>query len=148
MQILIATLAHIPQIQIVRNAVTENTLSNPNLVPDSDVADYITNRGRGWVAVINNQVVGFAIADLISNNVWAIFIHPTHHKKGIGKQLHHTMLNWYFNNTNTTIWLGTTPNTRAEAFYRKAGWVAVGMHGGNEIKFEMTKSNWVVNCKL
>ena len=30
-----ATIADIPQIQIVRNAVTQNVLSNPALVPDS-----------------------------------------------------------------------------------------------------------------
>ena len=63
-------------------------------------------------------------------------------KKGIGKMLHDLMLDWYFSQTNTTVWLGTSPNTRAEGFYKKAGWVRVGHHGPDEIKFEMTYQNW------
>lgn len=34
--------ADIKQILIVRNSVTENTLSNPELVTDKDCLDYIT----------------------------------------------------------------------------------------------------------
>ena len=44
-----AQIADIPQIQIVRNAVTENTLSDPELVPDADVKDYIIWKGKGWI---------------------------------------------------------------------------------------------------
>ncbi|PTT75355.1 GNAT family N-acetyltransferase, partial [Chryseobacterium sp. HMWF001] len=32
--------------------------------------------------------------------------------------------------------------TRAEIFYRKSGWTENGVHGKNEIKFEMTYNNW------
>ena len=53
------------------------------------------------------------------------------------------MLNWFFEQTKNTVWLGTSPGTRAENFYRRAGWVEVGTHGKGEIKFEMTYSNWV-----
>lgn len=132
----------IPQIQIVRNTVTENTLSNPALVPDSDVEDYINRRGRGWVCEINEVIVGFAIVSVIDHNVWALFIQPGHDKKGIGRTLHDEMMNWYFSQTNKTIWLGTAPGTRAERFYRKAGWKETGSHGKGEIKFEMTFDNW------
>lgn len=38
-----ATIQDIKQIQLVRNSVKENTLSDPNLVPDRDVEDYILN---------------------------------------------------------------------------------------------------------
>ncbi len=131
----------IPQIQLVRNAVTENVLSNPNLVTDEDCREFLLERGKGWVCEINNQIVGFAIADLKENNIWALFIHPNHDKKGIGKQLHKLMLDWYFSQTKKTIWLGTTPGTRAEIFYQKQGWTTVGMHG-KEIKFEMTFEGW------
>ena len=56
--------------------------------------------------------------------------------------LHDIMLNWYFSITTTTLWLGTSPHTRAEQFYRKAGWIENGVHGKNEIKFEMTAKLW------
>ena len=137
-----AEIKDIPQIQVVRNLVKENQLSDPALVPDSDVQDYITRRGRGWVCEINGQIVGFAIADLVDNNIWALFIHPDFEKLGIGKKLHDEMMNWYFLQTDKTVWLGTSPKTRAELFYRKAGWKEVGVHGKGEIKFEMTKDEW------
>ena len=132
----------INQIQIVRNSVTENTLSNPNLVSDADCENYLMVRGKGWVCEINNQIVGFAIADLKDNNIWALFLHPKFEKKGIGQKLHKIMLDWYFKQTNNKVWLGTAFNTRAEQFYRTAGWIEVGTHGKKEIKFEMTYYNW------
>jgi GNAT superfamily N-acetyltransferase len=137
-----AEIKDIYQIQVVRNLVKENRLSDPALVPDSDVEDYITRRGKGWVCEIDGEVVGFAIADLVDNNIWALFIHPGFERIGIGKKLHDEMLNWYFSQTDKTVWLGTSPKTRAELFYRKAGWKEVGVHGKGEIKFEMTKDEW------
>ena len=137
-----AQIADIPKIQSVRNSVTENTLSNPDLVPDKDVEDYITNRGKGWVCEIDKTIVGFAIVSVTDNNVWALFIQPGYDKKGIGRKLHDDMLDWYFSHTSTTIWLGTSPGTRAEQFYRKAGWAETGAHGKGEIKFEMTAAQW------
>ena len=131
----------ISQIQIVRNAVTENTLSNPNLVTDDDCREFLFVRGKGWVCEIDNQIVGFSIVDLKENNIWALFVNPNHDKKGIGKQLHQLMLDWYFSQTKVTVWLGTAPGTRAEIFYKKQGWAIVGMHG-KETKFEMTFEDW------
>jgi len=52
------------------------------------------------------------------------------------------MLDWYFEQTKTNVWLGTSPRTKAEIFYRKAGWTEIGTHGNREIKFEMTYENW------
>jgi GNAT superfamily N-acetyltransferase len=132
----------IEQMQLVRNSVTENTLSNPDLITDKDYEAYITARGKGWVCEIDHQVAGFAIADLKDNNIWALFVHPAFEKRGIGRQLHNLMLDWYFTQTKTNLWLGTSPHTRAETFYRKSGWTEVGTHGKEEIKFEMTYDTW------
>ena len=137
-----AKIDDIKQMQIVRNAVKENTLSNPNLVTDEDCKEFITVRGKGWVCEIDNRIVGFAIADLKDNNIWALFLDPAFEKRGIGQQLHKIMLDWYFEQTKNKVWLGTAFNTRAEGFYRKAGWTAVGLHGTKEIKFEMTYDRW------
>jgi GNAT superfamily N-acetyltransferase len=135
-------LTDIMQIQIVRNSVKENTLSDPALVTDKDCEDYITRRGKGWVCEVDDHIVGFAIVDLVDHNVWALFIQPGFEGMGIGRKLHDDMLNWYFNQTSSMIWLGTSPNTRAEEFYRAAGWNEVGIHGKGEIKFEMTADDW------
>lgn len=138
-----AKVEDIAQIQIVRHSVKENILSNPDLVTDEDCVNYITNRGKGWVCEINKEIIGFAIVDLIDHNIWALFLNPNFEKQGIGKKLHDIMLDWYFSQTKVKVWLGTDFNTRAEKFYRSAGWQAVGENGKNEIKFEMTYESWL-----
>lgn len=136
-----AEIRDIKQIQVVRNAVKENTLSDPALVTDKDCEEYMTTRGKAWVCEINESIVGFSYIDMKENNVWALFVLPEYAEKGIGKTLHKIMLDWYFSITQEKIWLGTAPNTRAENFYRMQGWKETGMHG-KEIKFEMTKEEW------
>jgi GNAT superfamily N-acetyltransferase len=138
-----AQITDISQIQVVRHAVKENRLSDPSLVPDHDVKEFITNRGKGWVCEIEGTIVGFAIADLVKNNIWALFIHPDFEARGIGKKLHQMMMDWYFVQTNEKVWLGTDPNSRAERFYRLQGWKEVGVHGKGEIKFEMNYEDWM-----
>lgn len=137
-----AQVTDIEQIQVVRNSVRENMLSDPALVPDKDVEEYMTNRGKGWVCEIDGTIVGFAIADLIENNIWALFIHPDFEAKGIGKKLHQIMMDWYFVQTREKVWLGTAPNSRAEKFYRMQGWIEAGTCGKGEIKFEMDHKTW------
>jgi GNAT superfamily N-acetyltransferase len=137
-----AIIEDIPQIQFVRNSVKENMLSNPALVTDEDCKDFITIRGKGWVYEADEKIVGFAIADLQDNNIWALFLLPAYEGRGIGRQLHDIMLHWYFQQGKENVWLSTSPGTRAEDFYRKAGWRENGIYGKGEIKFEMTKEEY------
>ena len=137
-----ATIRDIAQIQFVRNAVKENMLSDPALVPDKDVEEYITKRGKGWVCEVDEKIVGFSIVDLVDKNVWALFVHPDFEAMGVGKKLHQVMMDWYFVQTKEKIWLGTEPKSRAETFYRMQGWKEVGIHGKGEIKFEMDFFTW------
>ncbi|HMI79572.1 MAG TPA: hypothetical protein VK484_12315 [Ferruginibacter sp.] len=51
-----ATINDIKQIQVVRNSVKESMLSDPAFVPDHDVEDFITNRGKGWVCEIDGNI--------------------------------------------------------------------------------------------
>lgn len=130
-----ARIEDIPQIQRVRNSVKENMLSDPSLVSDADCEEYITKRGKGWVYEVEERIVAFAIVDLREHNVWALFVDPAFEKRGIGKQLHDIMMTWYFEQSKETCWLSTAPGTRAEQFYRKAGWQEDGMYSAKEIKF-------------
>lgn len=142
MKIRTARFADIKQIQNVRNSVTENTLSNPNLVTDKNCEEFLFDRGKGWVCEIENQIVGFAIVDLQEDNVWALFVQPAFEQRRIGRRLHDIMLDWYFTQTANPIWLATDAKTRAEAFYRESAWAEVGTHGIGEVKFEMTFDTW------
>jgi len=138
-----AKITDIKQMQVVRNAVKENALSNPALVTDEDCKYFMTIRGKGWVCEMENEIIGFSIADLQGNNIWALFLKPGFDRRGIGRQLHDIMLDWYFSKTEKTVWLSTAPGTRAEGFYRTAGWKETGLHGKNEIRFEMTYQDWL-----
>lgn len=138
-----ATIEDIPQIQVVRNSVKENMLSNPALVSNEDCKIYLTQKGKGWVCEMDDCIVGFSIVDVKDKNVWALFVHPAFEAKDIGKKLHDIMINWYFDQTKETVWLSTAPNTRAEKFYRKAGWKEIGTDSKGEIKFEMQYEDWL-----
>ena len=143
MRIREANIDDIKQIQVVRNAVKENTLSDPNLVTDEDCRIFITERGKGWVCEKERRIIGFSIADLKDENIWALFLLPEYEGRGIGRELHRLMLDWYFSHEKQQVWLSTSPGTRAEKFYRKAGWRAAGIYGKGEIKFELTRDEWM-----
>ena len=127
--------------QIVRRAVRENALSDPTRISDEDYVDFLTSRGKGWVAIENDEVNGFAIADLQEHNIWALFVHPDHEAKGIGLALHDQMLNWYFSQTNTTVWLSTAPGTRAERLPQSRVDIDRLLWSG-ELRFEISSKVW------
>ena len=148
MQFREAILSDISKMHNIRIAVKENILPDPGLITKKDYEEFMTKRGRGWVCETDDRIVGFAIADLADNNVWALFIQPGYEGNGIAKRLHEIMIDWYFNQTNETIWLGTAAGTRAEKFYRKAGWNETGVQPNGEIRFEMTYDCWIKIKKL
>lgn len=137
-----AQLADIPALFDVRYSVTENVLRDRALVTTANTEEYLTRRGKGWVCEVDGQVVGFAIADLQDHSVWALFLRPEYVGQGIGKRLHHLMLDWYFKQTSTTLWLSTGPDTRAEEFYRRQSWQETGRTTSGELRFEMTVNTW------
>jgi GNAT superfamily N-acetyltransferase len=137
-----ATTADIPGMHIVRMSVKENALSNPLLVQEKDYAAFITTRGKGWVCELDGVIVGFAIVDTQEKNVWALFVDPAHERKGIGRKLHDMMLDWYFSMHEGTLWLSTSPGTRAESVYAKAGWTTAGTTSTGETKFEISADEW------
>jgi ribosomal-protein-alanine N-acetyltransferase len=127
-------------IQRVRHAVRENRLTSRSSIPDAEVIDYIERIGRGWVVVDEaNDVIGFAIGDARDGNIWALFVDPAHEGRGHGRRLHDEMVAWLFSRGLETLWLGTTPGTRAERFYRRAGWTEAGPAPGGELRFELRK---------
>lgn len=140
-----ATIEDIPQMHVVRMSVKENVLNNPALVTEAHYMGYLTVHGKGWVCEVDDIIAGFAIVDVKEHSVWALFVHPDVEGKGIGRQLHQLMLDWYFSHSQTTLWLSTAPGTRAEGFYKRLGWKDAGAHGKGEVKLEMEREEWVMN---
>jgi GNAT superfamily N-acetyltransferase len=138
-----ASSGDIPAMHAVRLSVRENILSHPSVVQESDYLKYIELYGKGWVCTCEGKLIGFAIADLRSKEVWALFVHPDFERKGVGKQLHHLMLGWYFGHTDQPLRLSTEARSRAEIFYRMKGWKQVGVKANGEIIFEMVRQTFM-----
>ncbi|MBP7173103.1 MAG: GNAT family N-acetyltransferase [Cloacibacterium sp.] len=140
-----ADISHIEEMHVLRMSVKENQLSNPNLISEEDYINFIDKKGKTWITEEHHKILGFATIDLENKNIWALFVHPEFEKKGIGKKLHQTMIDWYFKENNEKLWLSTAQNTRAEKFYEFLGWKKVGILDNNEIKFELTQQDWKNN---
>ena len=138
-----ATEADIPAMHEIRCAVRENRLADPASVQPGDYAPFLGERGRGWVAELDDRVVGFAIGDRVEGNVWALFVAPGFETRGVGRGLHDRMIAWLFAAGLDSVWLGTEPGTRAAAFYAAAGWVLTGSRPNGEVRFEMSREGWL-----
>src|SRR5688500_5069427 len=126
----------------IRLAVRENRLSDPALVQPDDYRALLNGQGRGWVAELDGRIAGFAVADLARRNVAALFVHPDAEGRGVGRRLHDAMMDRLFAEGVERVWLSTDPGTRAETFYRAAGWQPAGDHRG-EARYEMSCEQWV-----
>ena len=131
----VATPADIGPMFRVRYAVQENTL-RPGRIDDEDVRAQIVDSGRGWVVECDGQVVAFAIGNASDGNVWALFVDPPFHGRGFGSRLHDAMVDWLWSRGLTALWLHTGKGTRAQEFYERRGWRAVG-EVGTEIRYEL-----------
>ena len=132
----VARRADIAAIQRVRHAVRENKLTSA-IVTEEDVRAHLEDLGRGWVIQLDGEPRAFAIGNKANGNVWALFVEQGYERRGFGRRLHDTMLGWLWAEGVPRLWLTTGPGTRAEAFYRAAGWQDAGPSAHGEIRFEM-----------
>jgi GNAT superfamily N-acetyltransferase len=134
-----ATRADVDGIFSVRYAVTENRLQ-PGKIDAEDVRREIEDSGRGWVVEVDGQIVGFAIGNLRSGNIWALFVLPGHQGQGHGQRLHDTMIAWLWSQGLTQLWLSTGIGSRAEAFYARNHWLADGPYSATDNRWRLTRS--------
>ena len=127
----------IPSIQRVRHSVRENRLVSTT-ISDDQVREAIEQTGRGWVIESAGEVVAFAVGNRTNGNIWALFVHPDHERRGHGRLLHDAMVEWLWSQGLTRLWLTTEPNTRAQRFYEAAGWRCIGPTQGGELGYERT----------
>jgi GNAT superfamily N-acetyltransferase len=124
----------------VRMSVKENRLTSIAL-SERDYVVAIEETGRGWVLELQGSIVGFAIANSENGSIWALFIEPGHERRGYGRELHEVMVAWLWEKGHDQLLLTTECCTRAERFYRKAGWKPVSGASGGELRLELKRPN-------
>jgi GNAT superfamily N-acetyltransferase len=130
-----AVFSDVSDIQRIRHSVRENRLVSTS-ISDEQVREAIEKTGRGWVIESEGVIVAFAIGNAESGNIWALFVDPAHERRGYGRVLHDTMVEWLFSRGLERLWLTTEPGTRAQRFYEAAGWERIGLMDSGELRFE------------
>jgi GNAT superfamily N-acetyltransferase len=125
-----ATEDDIARIFEIRNNVRENRLNHPSRVTIDDVRWFIANPGI-FVWEEDGRVVGFSAADPRNGSIWALFMDRAYERRGIARHLFEQACAVLRDAGCRRMWLTTAPRTRAEAFYRAAGWRAAGWSGGD-----------------
>jgi GNAT superfamily N-acetyltransferase len=120
------------RISEIRFAVHENKLGDPTAVTDADYAGFTEHPGI-WVWEEDGRILGFSAADTRDGTIWALFVDPAHDRRGIGRALFEAACDALRGAGHRTAMLTTDPGTRAERFYRAAGWIVVGTNQKGEL---------------
>jgi ribosomal protein S18 acetylase RimI-like enzyme len=93
-------LSDIPKTFRVRTATDENRLTLAELAPlainENSVKEKLLSSYKGWLCEEKGSVVGFAIGDRSSGEMWVIAVLPTHVRRGIGGALLEQVETWLF----------------------------------------------------
>ena len=135
-----ATAADIDAMTAIRNAVTENRLTDPSRVTSAMYHDYLARLGRSWVCEDDGVIAGFSSADKTDGSIWALFVDQAQEGRGIGKALLALAVDYLFAQGHETIVLSTGAATRADAFYAACGWQRGGMKNAVEVCYTLHRS--------
>jgi GNAT superfamily N-acetyltransferase len=131
-----ARLEERPRISEIRFAVRENQLLDPSRVTDADYLWFSENPGI-WVWEEKGRILGFSAADTRDGTIWALFIDPDHEGRGIGRALLARACDVLREAGHGIATLGTEPGSRADRFYREAGWTALHIDKRGEQVFQL-----------
>jgi GNAT superfamily N-acetyltransferase len=99
----------------------------------ADVCRFLEKDGRGWVALVDGDVVAFSYASLIDGSIWALFVDPRFEGQGLGKQLLSLATDWLFSLGFRQVTLSTGTHTRAAQFYTRLGWRPASSGAGDSV---------------
>jgi GNAT superfamily N-acetyltransferase len=125
----------------VRTGVRENHLSMQQLatlgITPETLPPMLDGDGRGWIADVDGEVVGFSMADARQATVFGMFMRSGHEGRGIGRALMAAAEDWLFATGCTRIWLLTDadPQVRANGFYRHLGWIEDAIEDDGQMRF-------------
>ena len=118
----------IPGLFAVRSATQENRLTCEELralgITESSVREKLAGTYKGWLCEVEGQVVGFAIGDRATGELWVIAVLPQYVGQGIGATLLGEVERWLQASGCGRLWLTTDidERLRAHGFYRRHGW--------------------------
>ena len=127
----LASVHDIPAMSRIRLSVLENRLRDPTRITPQMYADFLEKDGRGWVALVDDEIVAFSYANRIDGSIWALFVDPRFEGRGLGKQLLSLATDWLFALGFRQVTLSTGPHTRAAQFYTRLGWQLASSSAGD-----------------
>jgi ribosomal protein S18 acetylase RimI-like enzyme len=131
--------ADIAQIVELRSNVRENRLSDPSRVTVDDLQRFIRD-GEIWVWDEGGKILGFSAGDERDGWIFALFVRAECEGLGIGRALFDRACESLRRAGHTVMFLSTDPGTRAERFYRAAGWEEVGLNTEGEVIFSLREN--------
>jgi GNAT superfamily N-acetyltransferase len=118
----------VPDLFAVRVATHENRLTLDELadlgITTATVRQKLAGSYAGWLCESDGRVVGFAMGDCATGELWVIAVLPEYIGRGIGGELLQRVEAWLFAQGCNRLWLTTDidPSLKAYGFYRRHGW--------------------------
>jgi GNAT superfamily N-acetyltransferase len=119
----------------IRNAVTENVLGEASRAAVDGDYPWFRDQPGVWLWEEDGVILGFSAADTRNGSIWALFVVPGHERRGIGRALFQKACDVLRQDGHRTAWLTTQAGSRAEGFYRAAGWKLIGTSAKGELIF-------------
>jgi len=122
------TESDIPALFAVRTATEENRLTREELqamgITEESVKQKLAGSFKGWLCEVQQQVVGFAMGNKTTGELWVIAILPEYVGQGIGARLLDEVEKWLQESGCGRLWLTTEidEGLKAYGFYRRHGW--------------------------
>ncbi len=113
----------------VRFSVKENRIHphQVNLLDRDKVVEQI-RQGGGWVCERGTEAVGICLPVMTEKPfISALFVRPSCHAHGIGRELLARSVCWLRNKGARSVQLITDPGSRADGFYQHLGWQRHGL---------------------
>lgn len=139
-----ATVADVETLFDIRTSVTQNHLSREQMADLGITADVLAealSEPCAWIAQKDGVPAGFAMVDLESAELFALFVRPGLEGLGIGRLLLEAAEASLFQR-HPRIWLVTDggEQIRANGFYRAMGWHQVDRLDDRDVRYEKLRT--------
>ncbi|MBL9216625.1 MAG: GNAT family N-acetyltransferase [Opitutaceae bacterium] len=130
------TAEDVPALFVVRVATRENALSREALarqgVTEESLRAMLGSSHRGWLCQADGRVVGFAMGNGTTGELWVLAVLPEYEGRGIGSRLLRLAEDWLWSLGWAELWLWTSPQPgrRARQLYGRRGWTEASVRDG------------------